>query len=94
VNEAPIAVASADITSGKAPLSVQFTSTGSSDPDGDVITYSWDFGDGGGGSADSNPTHTYYDPGNYLVNLTVTDEGGLTSTASLDIKVRRSNGKK
>jgi PKD repeat protein len=55
-NNAPQAVASASPTSGPAPLTVQFTGSGSSDPDGDPITYSWDLnGDGTYGDA-TTPT--------------------------------------
>jgi PKD repeat protein len=46
-NNPPVAVASANPTSGPAPLTVQFTGSGSSDPDGDAITYSWDLNSDG-----------------------------------------------
>ncbi|MGV9851667.1 PQQ-dependent sugar dehydrogenase [Streptomyces sp. NPDC003442] len=83
---APVAQASSDKTSGKAPLQVRFSSSGTSDPDGDAIGYSWDFGDGAK-STEANPTHTYTANGTYTATLTVRDPGGLTGTASVHITV-------
>lgn len=58
-----------------------FDSTGSTDPDGTVVTYAWDFGDGqtlpDGGPT---PTHSYAAPGTYTANVTVTDNEGCSST--------------
>ncbi|WP_406045082.1 ThuA domain-containing protein [Micromonospora sp. NBC_00898] len=83
---APIARASADKTSGPAPLTVQFASAGSRDPDGSAITYAWDFdGDGTTDSTDPNPSHTYSTPGNYSATLTVTNAAGRMATASVPI---------
>jgi PKD repeat protein len=50
----------------------------SSDPDGSVVRYAWDFGDGTTSTA-ASPAHTYAAPGNYRVRLTVTDNQGATS---------------
>jgi cytochrome c len=83
---APVAKASADHTSGPVPLTVQFSSAGSSDPDGTPITYAWDFdGDGSTDSTEQNPEHTYATAGNFSANLTVTDGSGQTGTASVPI---------
>ncbi len=65
-----------DPITGVAPLQVQFTDQ-SSDVDGSIASYDWDFGDGNGSSV-ANPSHTYNTPGNYTVRLTVTDDVGLT----------------
>ena len=79
-NQPPTAVASADVTSGNtAPLTVHFSSGGSSDPEGQPLTYRWDFGDAGTSTA-ANPTHTYNARGRYTVRLTTSD--GSSSTAS------------
>src|SRR3954468_24682119 len=72
----PIAHAAATPTEGLAPLSVSFSSAGSSDPEGTTLTYAWDFGDGGT-STQANPTHRFTTNGSYQVKLTVTDAGGL-----------------
>ncbi|MFE9764194.1 carbohydrate-binding protein [Streptomyces sp. NPDC005808] len=81
-NRNPVAQASADRTSGALPLSVQFSSQGSSDPEGQQLTYSWDFGDGST-STQANPSHTYTTKGTYHPTLTVKDPEGLTGSASL-----------
>jgi PKD repeat protein/glucose/arabinose dehydrogenase len=88
-NQAPGAVATANPDNGPAPLTVDFDGGGSSDPDGDPITYAWDL-DGDGQYDDSNavsPTHTYNAEGNYSASLKVTDDKGLTGTASVPITV-------
>ena len=85
-NRAPTAVAAADKTSGQAPLTVAFSSAGSSDPEGGALTYSWAFGDGTTSTA-ANPTKTYAANGTYTATLTVRDAGGLTGTASVRITV-------
>jgi PKD repeat protein len=61
---------------GPTPLNVQFTDA-STDPDGTVVAWGWDFGDGNVSSA-QNPNHTYTAPGSYTVILTVQDNTGLT----------------
>ncbi|MBX9421435.1 PQQ-dependent sugar dehydrogenase [Streptomyces lateritius] len=83
---APVAQAKADVTSGKAPLAVSFSSAGSSDADGDALTYAWTFGDGGTSTA-ANPSHTYAANGQYTATLKVTDTTGKSATASTQITV-------
>jgi PKD repeat protein len=78
----PTAVASAKPTSGPVPLSIAFSGTGSTDPDGTVVGYSWDFGDGQL-STEPSPTHTYTSTGTYTVTLTVTDNSGSTASQRL-----------
>ena len=57
-NQPPTAVASAQPTTGLAPLSVSFSSAGSVDPESQALTYLWTFGDGGQ-STDANPVYVY-----------------------------------
>ncbi|MFD0820918.1 PQQ-dependent sugar dehydrogenase, partial [Micromonospora zhanjiangensis] len=85
-NRAPTAVASADRTSGQAPLTVNFSSAGSADPEGGTLRYSWNFGDGTTSTA-ANPAHTFTADGVYNVKLTVTDPQGATGTATVQIGV-------
>nr|WP_181785976.1 PQQ-dependent sugar dehydrogenase [Streptomyces phytophilus] len=82
----PVAAASADVTSGQAPLAVRFSSEGTTDPDSAGLTYAWDFGDGAT-SEEAHPAHTYADNGTYSVTLTVSDPDGLTGSANVQITV-------
>ncbi|MGI9551621.1 MAG: PKD domain-containing protein [Aurantibacter sp.] len=84
-NEAPVSVIGADRTSGEAPLVVKFTGSNSTD-DNEIATYVWNFKDGGS-STNANPTHTFDSAGSYIVELTVTDQNGLTDKASVTIAV-------
>ncbi|MGC4852757.1 ThuA domain-containing protein [Micromonospora sp. DT4] len=85
-DRAPIAAASANPTSGPAPLTVTFSSAGSRDPDGGTLTYAWAFGDGQT-STEANPTHTYATAGNYTAQLTVTNPKGRTAVANVPVTV-------
>ncbi len=75
----PTADFSANVTSGIAPLDVQFTDLSIDSVD----TWSWDFGDGSV-SVVQNPLYTYNDPGTYTVSLTVTGPGGSDSEVKTD----------
>ena len=88
VNQVPIAVAGADVTSGAAPLDVVFDSASSADSDGTIASYLWDFGDSSPTDATAAPAHTYADPGTYAATLTVTDnEGGVSPLSTVTITV-------
>ena len=80
----PVAKALATPTGGSTPLTVQFSSAGSSDPDGTIVSYSWSFGDGGNSTA-ANPSHTYTSAGTYTATLTVTDNDGGRGNATVTI---------
>ena len=86
-NRTPVPVATSDKTFGPGPLTVQFNGSGSSDPDGQALTYAWNFGDGTAVSTAANPSHTFTPPNSnaapYTVTLTVTDTGSLSANASL-----------
>ena len=91
-NLPPTAVASASITSGIAPLSVNFDATGSTDAEGQTLAYAWDL-DGDGAFDDSTvaqPTWFYSTPAVYNVRLRVTDSQGLTDVASIVITANNS----
>jgi PKD repeat protein len=65
---------------------VYFNGLGSSDPDGTIDLYQWDFGDGAGSSGVST-SHAYASTGTYTVTLTVTDNAGAMNSSSLDVTV-------
>jgi len=72
--------------SGLANQSIHFNGTGSSDPDGDALTFAWDFGDGRTAS-DPTPEHAYAVEGTFPVTLRVTDTGGLFRADSTTVTV-------
>ncbi|MDX6645607.1 MAG: hypothetical protein QOK40_1334 [Miltoncostaeaceae bacterium] len=84
-NRSPTAVISAAPTSGPLPLTVQFAGTGSSDPDGDPLTYAWDFGDGSAPASGPTATHVYTVAGTFTAQLTVADGAGASSTATVRV---------
>jgi PKD repeat protein len=65
---------------GQKKKPVTFDGTRSSDPDGDLLTYTWEFGDDSPPRSGSITTHEYSDWGTYTVTLTATDPGGLSAT--------------
>ena len=85
-NQPPVAQIAATPTSGPAPLLVNFNASGSSDPDGTIRQYQWDFGDGALGSG-STISHTFVNTGTYNVQLTVTDNDGETNSATVFVGV-------
>ena len=91
-NQRPVAVADANVTSGKAPLTVSFNASASSDPEGSIAAYEWDFMDGKF-SSETNPVHVFNNPGKYPVTLTVTDNLGMSASTSITITVRKGKRK-
>lgn len=84
-NRPPVAVASADRTSGSVPLAVGFSASESSDPDGDALSYVWDFGDGTPTATGASVTHTFTKGGVRAVSLTATDSRGASSTVAVTV---------
>jgi glucose/arabinose dehydrogenase len=83
-NFPPTALINATPTNGGAPLTVTFSAAASSDPDGQPLTFLWNFGDGYT-STFTNPVHTYAITGTYTVVLTVTDSLSATNSARVSI---------
>ena len=84
----PTAVINSDRTGGVFPVAVAFDGRPplSSDPDGTIAGYTWNFGDPASGVANTstlgNPVHTYAAPGTYTASLVVRDNQGNSSTAA------------
>jgi len=79
VNQPPSASFMATPLSGLPSLVVQFDASGSVDPEGGLLSFYWNFGDGQSGSG-KIAAHTYTEAGLYTVTLTVTDSGGASDT--------------
>ena len=77
----PQVTASADVTSGQTPLTVNFTAIGQN-----IVSYLWNFGDSQT-STQQNPSHVYQNSGTYTATVTGTDSIGKTTTDSLVITV-------
>ncbi|HZJ14572.1 MAG TPA: PKD domain-containing protein [Chthoniobacteraceae bacterium] len=89
-NQVPLAQIAATLTTGTAPLAINFSSNGSRDPDGTIAGYAWNFGDGSS-SIEANPAKTYASAGTYTATLIVTDNLGATASASVVITATSSN---
>ncbi len=83
----PIASFTATPNPATMGASVAFDASGSSDPDGNIVSYAWDFGDSTGGSG-VTAAHTYLAFGTFNATLTVTDNESFTATAYRHIAVR------
>lgn len=81
-NQYPFAVAFA-FPGTSEDFSFNFSSTSSYDPDGNIASYFWDFGDGNTSTL-ASPYHVYNVDGTYAVSLTVTDNDGATSIISIE----------
>ena len=84
-NQLPQATIVASPTKGDAPLMVLFEAT-ATDPDGSVIGYGWEFGDGQTGVGQTID-HVYITPGVYVTTLTVTDNIGAVQRVTTTITV-------
>ncbi|WP_025322790.1 choice-of-anchor D domain-containing protein [Deferrisoma camini] len=82
----PEAAFTADPTAGAAPLAVSFDASASSDPDGSIASYAWDFGDGATAEG-AVVSHTYRVQGTHTVRLTVTDDEGAQAFRTLMVTV-------
>ena len=87
--KAPIAALSVSPASGTAPVQVTADASGSSDPQGKALTYTYDWGDGAttGTQSDATASHTYSAAGTYTVTLTTKNAAGLSSTATQNVSV-------
>ncbi|MGY3317956.1 PKD domain-containing protein [Arthrobacter sp. TE12232] len=77
---------SAQFTATVSNLTAAFDAGASTDPDGSVASYAWDFGDASAGTG-ATPSHTYAAAGNYAVSLTVLDNNGAAGTFTKTVTV-------
>lgn len=84
-NKPPVANAGSAKT-GTIGVAVAFDASASTDPDGTIASYAWDFGDGTVGTG-RTVNHIYTKPGSYTVKLTVTDDKGATGTANVTVTI-------
>ncbi len=89
-NQPPVAQASANPASAAINQSISFSAAGSSDPNGSITSYSWNFGDGGTANGIS-ASHSYANTGSFNVILTVTDNCGATATKAMSVSITNSN---
>jgi thermitase len=85
-NYAPVAHVTVFPDAGQAPIEVAVDASESYDPDGEIITYHWDFGDGTTASG-IDAKHTYTTEGTHTITLTVTDIMGAVSRATAHVEV-------
>ncbi|MBI4820340.1 MAG: PKD domain-containing protein [Deltaproteobacteria bacterium] len=92
-NQLPIAEATGAPLTGQAPLTVDFSSAGSRDPDvSQTLSYSWDFRDGNA-SSEPSPSHVFQDAGTFDVILSVTDDGTPPATATAMVTIEISGNR-
>lgn len=85
VNEAPVADFTLNTTSGSSPLVITVDASESSDADGTIVSYTWDFS--GVSAIGSVAQYTFSEPGEYAVTLTVSDDEGASDSASKQVTV-------
>ncbi|MDO8847525.1 MAG: PBP1A family penicillin-binding protein [Coriobacteriia bacterium] len=86
--EEPIAAFKFTPAAPKTGDEIAFDATGSSDPDGTIVKYAWEFGDGSPLITGAEVTHTFTSAGTYTVTLWVTDDDDLVSSLPLTIEVK------
>ncbi|MBU3738512.1 MAG: PKD domain-containing protein [Rhodoferax sp.] len=89
-NTPPVVVLASSDTSTVVGKSIAFSSSGTADPDGSVVRYDWDLGDGTLLTRTSQEavSHRYDSVGRKVIRLTAVDDRGASSTATLEIQVR------
>jgi hypothetical protein len=86
-NDPPVAKATADIVEGEVQLTVNFFSAGSFDPNGEIVSYEWNFHDGSI-SSEPNPSHVFTEVRTYTATLIVTDADGFKDMAYVVIRAK------
>ncbi|HEX8140108.1 MAG TPA: lamin tail domain-containing protein [Pyrinomonadaceae bacterium] len=89
-NQPPLAVTGGPY-SGTTSAPVDFNGSNSTDPDGTITSYAWDFGDGTTATG-ATPQHTYTSAGNYTARLTVTDNQNAQASATVAVNITGGGG--
>lgn len=88
-NTPPTVVLKANPTGGSIPLAVSFSTAGTSDADGQSLSYSWDFGDGtGAGETSANPVHVYQTVGTFEAKVFVKENTAPFAESTTDVTIR------
>jgi len=91
LNRPPVALFAMNVTTVEEDKVIHFDASESYDPDGSIVNYFWDFGDGTN-ATDVAVDHAYAEDGNYTVTLTVTDDDGASSSVSATVTVEAPAG--
>lgn len=86
-NKPPVALMTLSKTSGRMPMTLTASATRSTDPDGTIKTYTWEWRDGTKNSVAKSASHTYWKKGTFQIRLTVVDNKGLSSSATGTVTV-------
>ncbi len=86
INQPPVAAITGS-TSGLTGAALAFSGSGSSDAEGGVLAYAWNFGDGSSAGSGVSVSHAYVAAGNFTVTLTVTDAEGLSNVATASVNI-------
>ena len=86
-NQPPVASFTVSPSSGTTGTPFTFDASASYDPDGSIVGYEWEYGDGSSGSGASSQ-HTYTSSDTYTIRLTVTDNGGASDTTTRSVTVQ------
>lgn len=90
VNQPPVASFTYSPQNAVVGEEITFDASSSYDPDGQIVSYDWDFGDGNHSTTQDNViTHDYANAGDYTANLMVTDNVGFTDTTTQNVQVRK-----